>query len=321
MSDAARVLTDLGSVMTQETQNAQSAAPQGSPLNSQIAPVATGVAGTPDLKTETKAAPLDDKVSSKLQTLIRREKIALQRESVAKTLEQKIQAREEALNAREAKILEFENLKQTNPRKALELLGLDYQQLTQIELNDGLITPDLQLKKIDEKLEAFKKSQEQKELQQTEAQKQAAEHAEAQAIMDFQREIHSFIAENGKKYELIQFEAQEQLVYDVVNEHYSRTIDPATGIGKILSIEDAAGKVEKFLRAKYEKAQKLESVKSMWQPPVQPKIPFKLESPIPPKSMNNRMAQPQIPKRVVPLTDDERVAKAMAYAKGLRPQS
>src|ERR1041385_3839217 len=112
-------------------------------LDSASSPGPTPAADSP-IPTQTQppqpAAGDDGKVSGKLQLLIQREKAALERERAAK-------AQEAALAERLAKIDEFESVKKTNPRKALELLGLTYQDLTQAELNDGPINPEVANKK------------------------------------------------------------------------------------------------------------------------------------------------------------------------------
>lgn len=262
----------------------------------------------------------EDRASGKLQTLVRREKIALQKEQAAKIKEAEVERKTQELQAREARLREFETIKETNPKKALELLGLNYQDLTMLELNDGQLTPELQVKKVEEKFDSYLKDQKAKADAQAETDKQTALKQEQQVISDFQREIHSFITENAKKYELTQFEGQYQLVYDVIDGHYNRTIDPNTGLGKIMSLNEAADKVELYLKGKYAKAKELESVKSLWaQTPNQPAKPKHVPIPKPTRTLNNNMsATPQRPRTSV-LTDEERIQKAIAYARGLRP--
>lgn len=272
-------------------------------------------AGTP-------VEPKKEAVSPKINALIRRERQALEREQNAKTSEAKLQAREEALKAREARVEEFETIKTTNPKKAREMLGLTYDQITQIELLDGQIPPEVQVKNVEDKLTKLTEEMRSKELATAEAQKVYQERQEEQAREEFQREIGSYLDTNAKEYQLIQFEGQQALVYAVIDEHYSRTVDEKTGVGKIMSIKEASDKVETHLKEKYKKAVELETVKGFFKAPEVPKPKFEVERPLMPRPKpqtltNNMSAQPQRP-RTSPLSDEERIAKAIAYARGLR---
>jgi hypothetical protein len=295
--------------------------PGGTPT--QAAPV---IPGAPKLDPKTGSPPegaaAEPKVSPKLQMLVRREKQALEREKSAKTKEEANTAREQALEAREAKIKEFETIKATNPRKALELLGMSYQELTMAELNDGVATPESQVKAVEAKFDSLKKSIEDKVKADAEAAKVDAEAQEKQAVANFQRELSGFIGENTKKYELINFEKQHGLVFAVIEEHYKRTIDEKTGIGKVMSNEEACDKVEAFLEKRYESALSLEKFKSRVVPArPAPKLPIQIPGQKPPtRTLTNQMSASQpIPKSRI-LTDQERVQKAVAYAMGLRTQ-
>ena len=109
--------------------------PQASPEPT-MAGASTDALPPAALKEEEKpAAPLkDDKLSSRLEILIKREQQALARERAAKQKEAEI---EQALS----RIKEFEGVK-SNPKRALDLLGLSYDELTQSMLQDGAVPPD-----------------------------------------------------------------------------------------------------------------------------------------------------------------------------------
>lgn len=271
------------------------------------------VLDTPETTKDTQAAQ-DERVSPKLQALIRREKSAVEKERAAK-------AREAEIQAREAKIQEFENLKKTNPKKALELLGLSYQELTQLMLSDQETTPEFEIKKLREELDSYKNSQVEALRRQEEELKKSEERKEAEVITQFKSEITKHLSENAERYEFIAFDQCEDLVYETIDEHYERTKDPETGIGQVMSIKDAADKVEAYLEKKYEKAPSLKKLQAFLARKPESKTPAK---PQPqerqtPKTLNNTLsATPsKAPTRVV--TDEERIAKAIAYAKGLRP--
>lgn len=263
-----------------------------------------------------------EKVAPSIQLLVQREKKALEIEQRARRTQAEVEAKAQSLTAREAKIQEFENLKASgNYAKALELLGISYGDLTSVQLNDGQATPELHVKKVEEKLDSFLKSQEEEKRAQAEDSKRSAEAQEALALQEFQDAIKVHCESDPKKYELIQFDGSLPMVFQVIDEHYNRTVDPATGKGQIMSISEAADKVEKWLReTKYAKATELEFFKTKLAP-TQPKPTAEQKLTFRPPQVrtltNQQSATPQTA-RTRPLTDDERIAKAIAYARGLR---
>lgn len=268
--------------------------------------------------------PADEKVSPKLEILIRREQQAVARERQAKQIEADLQARLRTLEEREARVREFESAK-GNSKKALELLGLNYDELTKAQLLDGEIPPEVQIKKIEEKFEAFKSEKEKEEQRRQEQEALKQREAEARAISDFKSQINTYLSDNAARYEFIAFEGAQELVFDVIDEHYNRTLNQETGIGKVMSLEEAADKVEEYLEGKYNKAKELSKTKALWG--SIPKVPLqeaaKQQTNIKPqqKTLTNQLsAKVQTPTVNRMLTDEERVQKAIAYAKGLRPQ-
>ncbi len=267
----------------------------------------------------------DEKVSSRVEILIKREQAARQREAAAnakeREVEEKIAKREAEFDLKWKRIQEFDQVKE-DPKKALEILGVDYNQITQSVLSDGSIPPELQIKKIEAKFEAFQKAQEDGERSKAEAQKLNAQAQEEKAISNFKLEITSELKKNLERYELIAFEDEEDLVFQVIDEHYRRTIDPETGIGKVMAITEAADRVEEHLEKKYDKSRSLNKVKTLWSA-----IPKELQSQIakpetkpsqPPKTLSNKLSATPQPARKSPVTDEERVQRAIAYAKSLR---
>lgn len=284
----------------------------------------------------------DNRVSGKLEILIKREQQALARERQAKEREASLEAKIKAIEEREGRLNEFE-LKKKNPKEALSLLGLTYDEITQAQLNDGELPPQVEIKKLREEIEAYKSAQKQEKDHETErALAQAKSQAEAQeqkAIESFKSEIGQYLTDNSARYELIQYEANQDLVYDVVDEYYTRTqalaqkrfddgeITQDQVVGKVMTIKEAADKVEEFLEQKYNKSRELSKVKALWGA-IPKDIQNKLAKPeinkpnqTPPKTLTNQLsARPSAPKQTKVLSDQERVQKAIAYARGLRPQ-
>lgn len=264
----------------------------------------------------------DARVSSKMELLIRREQAALHRERQAKQREYELDQKMKAFADKEARITEFDSVKNGNSKKALDLLGLNYDELTQSVLKDGEIPPEVQIRRLEEKLEKFKeeqsgfvKSQEEKERQHVQAQEQ-------RAITDFKTSISDYVKENSGRYELISFENKQEEIFKEIDDHYAKTIDEGTGIGVVMSMKEAADKVEERLEQKYNKARELKKIQAFLaqSKPGIPQGPKLRENRLiaPPKTLTNQMtATPQ--KRAKILTDEERVQKAIAYARGLRP--
>jgi hypothetical protein len=255
----------------------------------------------------------DDRVSQKLQVLVQREKRALEIEQRAKQSHEAAEQRAKSIADREAKITEFENLKKSNPLKALELLGLSYQDLTGIALNDGNIPPELQVKKVEEKLDSYVKAQEAAKLELAEQAKKQAADQEAKVIEDFKGSISSLIDSDPKKYEAIRFEGLQDYVFHTIEEHFLRT-------NEVMSISDAADKVETAIRKKYEDARKLEFLKTKEVPPLmQNVVKQQTFTPRPQqRTLTNKLSATPLPKPTRPMSDEEKVRIAIANVMGRR---
>ncbi len=255
----------------------------------------------------------EERFASKLEVLLKREQQAMERERQAKEMER-------GLEPKLSRIKEFEDVRERKDvKKALELLGLSYDELTQAMLNDGSVPPEAQVRKLEEKFEQFK-TEKQKEDEAREAQlKKHAEENEQKVIGEFKGQIKQYIKDNAPRYELTAFEEQQDLVFDVIDEHYKRTIDPSTGAGKIMSIQEAADKVELFLEQKETKRKELSKIKTIWGM-LPPQAQKQVQSQARQKTLTNSLtASPPAPIKKVPISDEERVQRAIAYARGIRP--
>lgn len=206
---------------------------------------------TTESKTETPQeapkAPERDLYSEKAAALLRKEKMAYREKQEAKALRQQVEQEKAAIAQREQKIKEFESLKQTNPLKALELLGLDYNALTQIYLNNGQITPEVQIKHVESKLEEIQRKQAEDEQRRLEQEKIAAEQEALEVLNDFKSEIGNFLSAKKDTYEFINLFEQNNLVYDTIQEYFNRH-------QKILSIKEASDMVEKYLEGQLQRS-------------------------------------------------------------------
>lgn len=314
-------------------------APQNSQTTAAEVLGSTGSQSTPAEAPKTSTPPADDKVAPKFQALIQREKTAVERERAARAREAAAEARAKDIEAREAKVREFETLKQTHPLKALELLGLSYQELTQIALSDGNIPPELHAKRVEEKLDSYVKSQEDRDREASEREKLEEEKRNTSTITKFKGEIGSYLKQNSERYELMAFENPDDqgqdLVYEVIDLHYNQTLEAAKAKaleedpeadtseirGEVLTISQASDKVELKLEEKYQKSKTLKKVAAFLAPRQEkpsvdkPKLPPRQT----PQTLTNQLSASPASQRKTPITDDERIAKAIAYARGLRP--
>lgn len=279
---------------------------------------------------EAPAAVADERVSPKLQALFKRERAAVEREKAAKAKEFEVEGKYKTLAERQARLDEFESLKTTNPLKALELLGLSYDDLTKIALADGNVPPELEVRKVRAELNEFKdefKNTQVEALQrQAEEAKQLAEKREQDALTNFRTDIDKYVSDNSDRYELMIFEGKQDLVFETISEHYERTKDPETGVGKIMTTSEAADKVEAWLEKREVERRGLKKVGALNVPvdrfpkELQAQFAKQKQAPTsqPPKTLTNTLSATPSAPRTKPVTDEERIARAIAYARGLR---
>lgn len=254
---------------------------------------------------QTQEVKKEEPIASKLSILMQRESQALNRERMAK-------AQEEKLKERLKKIEEFESIK-TDPKKALDMLGLSYDQLTESILKDGEVPPSVHIKQLQDKISDLENRLKLEKDEETEIRKKQVLEAESKAIGDFKTEIGDYLKNNTARYELIDFEGAHDLVFDVIDEHYNRTIDPQSGVGKIMSIQEAADKVEEHLEKKYLAAKEKNKVKAFWlnmPKQIQEQIK-KQEVSQPPKTLTNNLGSRVSEKSTRP-PEDQRIQKIVA---------
>jgi hypothetical protein len=197
---------------------------------------------------------IDDKLSAKFAALSRKEQQIRQREQQLKVQSQQFeQMRQETERLKQ----EFEQYKQAvkqNPLQKLQEEGLSFDDLTNMQLNGQNPTPEMQIKRLREELSREYKSEVENLRKQYEADKQAAiAEKQQQALNSYQQQISDVVASNSDKYELINLNEAQSLVYEVAEEFYNSN-------GKILSVEEAADYVEKYLE---DEAKKLFNAKKL----------------------------------------------------------
>ena len=198
-----------------------------------------------------------DRFASKFAALSRKEKALRDKEA---DYQSKFEDMERRLAEYEAKNKEpevdWEQLLRRDPLRALEEVGLGYDKLTELALNDGKLTPDMQLAAMREEIE----SDYRRKFEELEGRLTEKEQAEQEAYYDsvqenFHNEINNFVEQNQDKYELIEASQANTLVFDVIEEHYNET-------GRVLDIGEAADAVESYLEEEAGKLMKLKKISS-----------------------------------------------------------
>jgi len=228
--------------------------PEGEQLGSSIEYEDQGYAADTYDESEAEGSN-QDQFASKFAALSRKEKALRERES---DYESKFEEMERKLSEYEAKNKEpevdWEHMLRNDPLKALEEAGLGYDKLTELALNDGRLTPDMQMAAMREEIERDYRRKFEDLEERLSAKEEAEQEEYYNHVQDnFQNEIGDFVKQNGEDYELIGASEAEGLVYDVIEEHYNES-------GRILDLKEAADAVESYLE---EEAGKLMKLKKM----------------------------------------------------------
>ena len=190
-----------------------------------------------------------DNFDRKFAALSRKERDIRTRETELAELEDKFRSMEQEPE------VPLEHRLRSNPLKVLEELGLGYETLTDLALNDGKLTPDMQMQLIRDELEADYQSRFndlERKLEERDVRDQDEKYNSI--LSGFMDEIKNHVG-SDEKYELIQANDASDVVYEVMEEHYEES-------GNILSIDEAAEAVESYLEEEAEKLLNLQKIKS-----------------------------------------------------------
>jgi hypothetical protein len=215
-----------------------------------------------NLKADEDLEPKDNEFSSKFAALSRREKQIRAKESALEEKLAAMEARLESLSApkEEVKVasepeLPLEYRLKKDPLGTLSELGLSYEQLTNLALNDGKLTTEMQMDLMRQDLDK-KYSSELDQLRSELADKEKAREEDKynEVVTNFKSELTNFINDTDS-YELIRANDAIETVYGVIEEHYRET-------GRIMSKDEAADQVEAYLEERVEQMLKLNKFKN-----------------------------------------------------------
>jgi hypothetical protein len=259
----------------------------------------------------------DRRFAAKFAALSRKEKALKQKEKQLESrlaeLEKKIAPKEE-VKVEEKAPLEYRLKK--DPFTTLSELGLDYETLTRIALNDGKMTPELQMQLMREEMKQEMDKTYGSELKKlreeltAKEQKVAKEQEEAQ-VESYKTQIADTIAANKEEFEILAAEGEDarDLVYDVILEHYARTSEANGAEGaEILDVKEAARMVEEHLLEEAKKQLALNKVKKLLGTSETPKNEPNKGKKVSP-TLSNEQSQVQSAKKSM-LSDDESKAEA-----------
>lgn len=247
-------MSDNHAHLNDVVQNAESA-PEGEQLDSSIEYEDQGYVA--DEYGEPQESSNQDQFASKFAALSRKEKALrdkeLEYDSKFEEMQKKLEDYESKNKEPE---VDWQTLLRKDPLRALEDIGLGYDKLTELALNDGKLTPEMQLKSMREDIEGdYKKKFEELENRLNEKEEKEQEDYYNQVQDNFLGEIGDFINQSDETYELIQASNSNELVYDVIEEHYNET-------GRVLDIKEAADAVEGYLEEEANKLMKLKKLSS-----------------------------------------------------------
>lgn len=225
--------------------------------------------GDEDLEQVEAAPKQEDEFSSKFAALSRREKQLREKEAHMQGQYEKklaeLEARIEAMQKPQVeevakpKELPLEYRLKKDPLGTLKELGLSFDQLTNLALNDGKLTPEMQMdlmrQEIDQKYSSELESLRNDLLERDRKQEEAKYN---ETVQNFQAELANFVNDNDQ-YELIRANDATEVVFDVIEQHYNDT-------GRILSKQEAADQVEAYLEEEVEKLLKLNKLKNKLAP-------------------------------------------------------
>ena len=207
-------------------------------------------------------------LSRQFSALSKREKAFREERDAFRTEMESLKQLREELNAQKEPIKEEEpsltneqilhNLKR-DPLATLDQLGLSYDKLTELALNDGKHSEEERLGFVKEDIESkFQKQLEELKAQLEEKDLAAQTAEEEAAVKNFKSSISDTVTQNADKYEAIIANDAQDLIFDVINKQYENTKDSQTPV--ILEVEEAAEMVENYL---LKEARKLTSLKKL----------------------------------------------------------
>jgi hypothetical protein len=216
---------------------------------------------TPEVAPEVPQTEEDKRFAAKFAALTRKEKAIRESEKRLNSRMKELEAKLAAQVPEAPKPVEepLERRLRKNPFETLKGQGLDYETLTKIALNDGKLTPELQMQIMREEIES-KYSSQLEEVNKKLAAREQREEQEKQAatINGFKAQIANQVKAEAGEYELVAAEGEDgiEAIYAVIDGHYQET-------GEVLDIKEAVEAVEEELLEQAKKRIGLAKIKKL----------------------------------------------------------
>lgn len=213
--------------------------------------------------------PKEDTFSPRFAALTRKDKEIRLREKKLAAREKELEAK---FNAQPPPAPEKEPLEvrlKKDPFNTLKELGVPYETLTDMALNEGKPTPELQMRLMREELQREMKAELDAVKAELKAEKEAKEQEKQNVTLrNFKASIADTINANKDTFELVAAEGDAGLdaVVEVINSHYLETEE-------IISANEALQVVEDRLLEEAKKRIKLGKITRLMEPPQPPKAP------------------------------------------------
>lgn len=218
----------------------------------------------PEAKPEPKQ---DDFLAPKFAALTRKEKQVREQAKALKAREVELEAKMKDLEAKLA-AANPENYKakiKANPLTALkDEFGLTFEQLAELQLNEGNPTVEMQLQRMREEIES-KTSGEVESLKRMLAAKEeaAAQKQYDEAVSAYKTGIQAAVEQNPDKYELINANGATDLVFDVADQYFQAH-------NRVPALDEVLDAVEAHLEDEAKKIFELKKFKTQTSPKPNP---------------------------------------------------
>jgi hypothetical protein len=264
----------------------------------------------------------DRRFAQKFAALSRKEKQLKDQERKFKAQQAEFDKRSQVIEPPKPATIPLEKRLRMNPFETLKELGLDPETLSSVALNDGKLTPELQMQLMKEELQGSYKSELEQLKAELAAERKAREDAvktreeESQqvALEEFRGSIGKHIEVNKESLELLAAEGTNgsDLVFEVIDEHFraTRAAKEEAGEenpqGEVMDVTKAAELVENYLLDQAKDRIKLSKIKKLMEPVEPPKTKPDSKSSV---TLSNSNAQVR-PSTGRFLSDDESKAEA-----------
>lgn len=211
-------------------------------------------------------APPQELASPKLAALAKKE--AQQRRQMMQYKREAEAYKREIEGARQirSQYEEFQRTVQTDPSRALGMIGMDYNKLTDYMINGGKFSPETKIQELDSKLQSFEQRQLEAEKLHAQRQVQAQQAQLNEALSDFKEEISLETQRNASQYPLINHYGAQDAIYKKIEDAFYKE-------NKVLDIDEAAKLVEADIEAEIDGAlTKVDKLKNKYSTGGTPKM-------------------------------------------------